>query len=82
MDLPEPFGPRKPNTLPRGISNETRSTAVNVPKRRVRLSQREEDVSEEEEEEEDGDFLEGEEGGGEARAGRGGRPLMPQPHVR
>ena len=40
VDLPEPFGPRKPNTFPRGISNETRSTAVNVPNLRVRFSQR------------------------------------------
>src|SRR5664279_1614598 len=66
VDLPDPFGPRKPNTFPRGISNDTRSAAVNVPNFRVRLSQRRR-ISEEEEDEE---FLEGEEGRG------GGGALM------
>src|SRR5664279_5350512 len=64
LDLPDPFGPRKPNTFPRGISNDTRSTAVNVPNLRVRLSQRRR-ISEEEEE----DFFEGEEADGSGRTG-------------
>src|SRR5436853_4611366 len=38
VDLPAPFGPRKPNTSPVPTSNETPSTAVNVPKRLVSLS--------------------------------------------
>src|SRR5450756_102870 len=63
VDLPDPFGPRKPNTFPRGISNDTRSTAVNAPNLRVRLSQRRR-MSEEEDE----DFLEGEEGRGVGRS--------------
>src|ERR1039457_238283 len=69
VDLPEPFGPRKPNTLPRRSSNETLSTAVKVPKRRVRLSQRKR-ISEEEET----DFSKDEEGGGGGGAGRRGWP--------
>ena len=36
VDLPEPFGPRKPKTLPRGeVEATTSSTAVNVPNLRV-----------------------------------------------
>src|SRR5450756_2472396 len=71
VDLPDPFGPRKPNTFPRGISNDTRSTAVNAPNLRVRLSQRRR-MSEEEDEK---DFLGGEEGEGDDGAGRVGRSL-------
>ncbi len=37
VDLPEPFGPRKPKIAPRGIWKETESTAVNFPNLRVRL---------------------------------------------
>src|SRR6266550_4512559 len=40
VDLPEPFAPTKPNTSPRSIRKLTLSTAVNVPKRRVRFSTR------------------------------------------
>src|SRR5262245_18952768 len=36
--LPAPLGPRKPKTSPRRTVNETRSTAVNAPKRRVSSS--------------------------------------------
>ncbi len=35
VDLPEPFGPRKPKMPPRGMSKLTRPTAVKLPKRRV-----------------------------------------------
>src|SRR5579872_4381054 len=35
VDLPEPLGPRKPHISPARISNETASTATNVPKLRV-----------------------------------------------
>ena len=35
VDLPAPFGPRKPNTSPRATLNETLSTAVKPPKRLV-----------------------------------------------
>src|SRR6476620_7238733 len=38
VDLPEPFGPRKPKIEPLATANETRSTAVNGPNRRVRFS--------------------------------------------
>src|SRR5205085_3749850 len=38
VDLPEPFGPRKPKIDPLPTLNETWSTAVNVPKRFVRPS--------------------------------------------
>ena len=31
VDLPDPFGPRKPNTFPRGMSKLTPSTATNDP---------------------------------------------------
>src|ERR1019366_3647474 len=68
VDFPEPFGPRKPNTFPRGISNDTRSTAVNAPNFRVRLQQGRR-ISESEEEEEGRDFFEGEEGRGGGDAG-------------
>src|ERR1700693_3308911 len=59
VDFPEPFGPRKPKTLPRGTSNETWSTATNERNFLVRFSQLRR-ISEEEDE----DCLEGEEGGG------------------
>ena len=36
--LPAPFAPRKPNTSPWPTSKVIASTAVNVPKRRVRPS--------------------------------------------
>ena len=35
VDLPAPFGPRKPSTSPRATPNETSSTAVKLPKRLV-----------------------------------------------
>ena len=35
VDLPAPFGPRKPSTSPRPTLNETSSTAVKLPKRLV-----------------------------------------------
>src|SRR5512143_3963972 len=77
VDFPEPFGPRKPKTLPRGTSNETWSTATNVPNFRVRFSQlRKEDEEEDEGEREEEDFLEGELGGREAGARRAGWSLM------
>src|SRR5262245_53262400 len=38
VDFPAPFDPRKPNTSPFFTSNDTSSTAVNEPKRRVRWS--------------------------------------------
>src|SRR5664280_3655737 len=76
VDLPEPFGPRKPKTFPRGISNDTRSTAVKSPKRRVRFSQRRRMSDEDEREEKEEDFLEGEESGSEGGIGRAGWLLM------
>ena len=36
--LPDPLGPRNPNTIPRGTSNERPSTALRVPNSRVRFS--------------------------------------------
>ncbi len=36
VDLPAPFGPRKPSTSPRATLNVTSSTAVKLPKRLVR----------------------------------------------
>src|SRR5260370_33919587 len=39
VDLPAPFGPSSAQMAPEGISNDTRSTAVKPPKRRVRLWQ-------------------------------------------
>src|SRR5882762_2063828 len=33
VDLPAPFGPRKPTTCPRSTENETWSTAVTLPNR-------------------------------------------------
>ena len=36
VDLPEPFGPRKPKMPPRGMSKLTLSTAMKSPNRRVR----------------------------------------------
>ena len=38
VDLPAPFGPRKPSTSPRATLNDTLSTAVKPPKRLVRPS--------------------------------------------
>ena len=38
VDLPAPFGPRKPSTSPRSTEKETPSTACLVPKIFVRLS--------------------------------------------
>ena len=38
VDLPDPFGPRKPKIEPLAMENETRSTAVNWPKRLVNAS--------------------------------------------
>src|SRR4029453_4212079 len=38
VDLPEPFGPRKPKMDPFPTENETWPTAVNVPKRFARPS--------------------------------------------
>src|ERR1700738_2968160 len=38
VDLPEPFGPRNPKMEPLPTENETRSTAVNAPKRFVNPS--------------------------------------------
>ena len=35
VDLPAPFGPRKPSTSPRDTLNETSSTAVKLPNRLV-----------------------------------------------
>ena len=35
VDLPAPFGPRKPTTSPRPTVKDTLSTAVKVPKRLV-----------------------------------------------
>src|SRR6185503_19640300 len=35
VDLPLPFGPSNPKIVPRGTSNDTRSTAVRGPNRRV-----------------------------------------------
>jgi len=35
VDLPEPFGPRKPKICPRGTSKLTRSAATNAPNFRV-----------------------------------------------
>ena len=35
VDLPAPFGPRKPSTSPRRTVNDTLSTAVKAPKRLV-----------------------------------------------
>ena len=78
VDLPDPFGPRKPNTFPCGISKETPSTAVNDPNLRVRFSQRRR-MSEEEEKRKRKNFLEGEEGGGGGGAGRVGSSLMRPP---
>jgi len=37
VDLPAPFGPRKPSTSPRPTENDTSSTAVMAPNRLVRL---------------------------------------------
>src|SRR5512143_4146767 len=68
VDFPEPFGPRKPKTLPRGTSNEPWSTATNVPNRRVRFSQLRK-ISEEEDE----GCLEEDEGFGEEEVGEGER---------
>src|ERR1035437_10093062 len=67
---------RKPKTFPRGISNDTRSTAVKSPKRRVRFSQRRRISDEDEREEKEEDFLEGEESGSEGGIGRAGWLLM------
>ena len=36
VDLPQPFEPRKPKISPRSIESVTWSTAVKLPKRRVR----------------------------------------------
>src|SRR3546814_9304664 len=36
VDLPEPFGPRKPNISPLATSNDTRLTAIKLPNRRSR----------------------------------------------
>jgi len=38
VDFPDPLGPRKPKMEPFAIENETRSTAVKCPNRRVRFS--------------------------------------------
>src|SRR4026208_1263455 len=38
VDLPEPFGPRKPRTSPRSTLNETPSTALLAPKVFTRFS--------------------------------------------
>jgi hypothetical protein len=38
VDLPEPFGPRKPNISPSSTARFTRSTAVKFPKRIVNWS--------------------------------------------
>src|SRR5690606_33180871 len=38
VDLPAPFGPRKPSTSPRSTAKVTPSTAVNGPKRRTSAS--------------------------------------------
>ena len=38
VDLPDPFGPRKPKTFPRGMSKLTSSTATNEPNLRTRFS--------------------------------------------
>src|SRR5215468_10272433 len=38
VDLPAPFGPRKPNTSPRSTVNETSFTASLVPNALVRFS--------------------------------------------
>src|SRR5664279_2048934 len=73
VDLPDPFGPRNPNTFPRGISNDTRSTAVNAPNLRVRLSQ----WRRTSEEEEERDFFESEEGEGGGGAWRVASFLVP-----
>jgi hypothetical protein len=97
VDFPEPFGPRKPKTLPRGTSNETWSTATNVPNFRVRFSHLRKDEDDDEDEDEDeafcdgeegdrdedeeGDFSEGEWGSGEGGAGRAGWSLMQPPHL-
>src|SRR5262245_13020333 len=40
VDLPAPFGPRKPKISPRDTSSETLSTAVKSPKRLTRFSKR------------------------------------------
>ena len=38
VDLPQPFEPRKPKISPRAMRKLTSSTAVKLPKRRVRCS--------------------------------------------